>query len=83
MPTQRRYIPPPPSEVRQEMLPNQTSIITRVHRSNQLIRAMEGREHTVVKVLRPRKKSLPDLPLSVSSSFDFDTFRFYLLEVEG
>jgi hypothetical protein len=63
---------------------------------------MEGREHTVVKVVRPRKKfvlqpftlsfttitgrrkkSLPDLPLSVRSSFDFDTFRFYLLEVEG
>jgi len=56
MPTQRRYISPPSSEVRQEMLPNQTSIMTRVHRSNQLIRAMEGREHTVVKVVRPRKK---------------------------
>jgi hypothetical protein len=56
MPTQRRYIPPPPSEVREEMLPNQTSIMAKVHRSNQLIRAMEGREHTVVKVLRPRKK---------------------------
>jgi hypothetical protein len=65
MPTQRRYIPPPPSEVRQEMLPNQTSIMTRVHRSNQLIRAMEGREHTVVKVLRTSKKFVL-LPFTLS-----------------
>ena len=65
MPTQRRYIPPPPSEMRQEMLPNQTSIMTRVHSLNQLIRAMEGREHTVVKVLIPSKKFVL-LPFTLS-----------------
>ena len=65
MPTQKQYIPPSLSEMRQEMLPNQTSIMTRVHSPNQLIRAMEGREHTVVRVLRPRKKFVL-LPFTLS-----------------
>jgi len=38
------------------MPPHQTSTVTRVLGPNQLIRASGGREHTVLRVLRPRKK---------------------------
>jgi hypothetical protein len=48
------------------MPPHQTSIVTRVRGPNQLIRAVGGREHTVLRVLRPRKKYAL-LPFTLSS----------------
>jgi hypothetical protein len=55
-PTKRLHILSSPSEMRQDMPPNQTSIVTRVLGPNQLIRVTGGREHTVLRALTPRKK---------------------------
>jgi hypothetical protein len=36
-------------------LPNKSSIVTRIQRSNQLIMVQEGMGHTVVRIQKPRK----------------------------
>jgi len=51
--------------MRQDTPPNQTSTVTRVHRPNQLIRAMGGREHTEVRALDPGRSSFSCLSLSL------------------
>jgi hypothetical protein len=65
IPTKRLYILAPPSEIKQDMPPNQTSIVTRVLGPNQLIRATGGREHTEVRALDPGRSSFSCLSLSL------------------
>jgi hypothetical protein len=45
------------------MPPNQTSIVTRAQRPNQLIMVLGDREHTTKRVLRPRWNARPPASL--------------------
>jgi len=65
IPTKRLYILSSPSEMRQDMPPNQTSTVTRVLGPNQLIRAMGSREHTEVRALGPERSTSSCLSLSL------------------